>query len=174
MGVGRNLAYTKTGFYKANGFSSHQQAVGGDDDLFVQDAREMSNVNIVITKESQTASIPKQTYPDWFRQKRRHLAIGRQYQWPDKLRIGIFMMANILVYLTTFVLVFTAPDRFLIPAGILFGLRCVVVYTVYALIARKLNERQLVMLMPVLDLVYILNYVALGFSVLMFKKVRWK
>jgi len=35
MGVGRNLAYRKSLFFKARGFASHHHIISGDDDLFV-------------------------------------------------------------------------------------------------------------------------------------------
>lgn len=172
MGVGRNLAYTKTCFYQNNGFKSHKETLGGDDDLFVRDASAKHKINIVISAESQTISIPKKTYADWFLQKRRHLAVGQQYKMADKMRIGGFMLANIFFYLSAIILLFAQYN--LSFFAILVCVRCIVVFTVYGQIARKINEQLTVMLIPLLDLVYILNYVILGLSVLMFKKVRWK
>jgi hypothetical protein len=172
MGVGRNLAYTKTCFIQNNGFKSHINTLGGDDDLFVQDAAPQHSVNIAITKESQIESIPKQTYQEWIIQKRRHLSVGRRYKLPDKLRVGIFMLANIFFYLLTIFLLFV-PDNLML-VGILFTLRSIVVYSVYVLLAQKIKEPLSVFLLPVLDLVYFLNYLMLGVSVLILNKVRWK
>jgi len=172
LGVGRNLAYTKTCFYRTNGFDKHLNTLGGDDDLFIRDARDENKVNIVLTPESQTVSIPKKTYTEWFIQKRRHLAVGQQYKMADKIRIGVFMLANIFFYLTAFILLFMQANYFW--TGILFGLRCVVVYSVYKLISQKLSEKLSVILLPLLDLAYFVNYLILGLSILMFNKVRWK
>ena len=172
LGVGRNLAYTKTCFYRTNGFDKHLNTLGGDDDLFIRDARDENKINLVLTPESQTVSIPKKTYTEWFIQKRRHMAVGRQYKMADKIRIGIFMLANIFFYLTAFILLFVQANYFW--TGILFGLRCVVVYPIYKLISQKLNEKLSVTLLPLLDLAYFVNYLILGFSILMFNKIRWK
>jgi hypothetical protein len=146
--------------------------LGGDDDLFIRDARDKNKVNIVLTPESQTVSVPKKTYSEWFIQKRRHMAVGRQYKMADKIRIGIFMLANIFFYITAFTLLCLQADYFW--TGILIGLRCVVIYSVYKLISQKLNEKLSVILLPLLDLAYFFNYLVLGFSILMFNKVRWK
>jgi tryptophan-rich sensory protein len=100
------------------------------------------------------------------------MAVGRQYKMADKIRIGIFMLANIFFYLTAFTLLFIQADYFW--TGILIGLRCVVIYSVYKLISQKLNEKLSVILLPLLDLAYFFNYLVLGFSILMFNKVRWK
>jgi len=172
MGVGRNLAYTKTCFYQNNGFNSHLNTLGGDDDLFVQEAAQQHQINIVITQESQTASIPKNTYNEWFTQKRRHLNVGRYYKLKDKLRIGIFMFSNIFFYLSGIFLSFVLENLFAL--SIIYIIRGIVIYLVYILIARKLKEPISVILLPVLDLVYIFNYLVLGVSVLIFNKVKWK
>ncbi|KAA5546714.1 glycosyltransferase [Adhaeribacter rhizoryzae] len=172
MGVGRNLSYTKKCFYESNGFTAHINILGGDDDLFVQTAAPRHKVNIAISRECQTESIPKQTYSEWVIQKRRHLNVGRYYKLADKLLIGIFMLSNIFFYLTAIFLLFV-PDN-LIFLGILFTLRSIVVYFVYVLLARKIKEPLSVFLLPVLDLVYFLNYLMLGASVLILNKVRWK
>jgi glycosyltransferase involved in cell wall biosynthesis len=172
MGVGRNLAYTKTSFNQVRGFGSHSNILGGDDDLLVQQARQQVRVNLVLTKESQAASIPKRTYPEWFIQKRRHLAVGQHYKWADKIRIGVFMLANIGFYLTTGVILVITNELFL-PLILLIG-RNIVVSLIYYGAARKLKEELPVFLLPLLDIIYFINYLVLGVSVLMFKKVRWK
>lgn len=172
MGVGRNLAYTKTSFNQVNGFGDYQHITGGDDDLFVQQARQNRRVNLVFSPDSHAASIPKQTYQQWFMQKRRHLSAGRHYYWTDKIRIGLFMLANLGFYLTLGVYLLTVNELFL-PLILLTG-RTLVVLLVYGLAARKLKEELPVFLLPLLDIMYFINYLILGVSVVMFKKVRWK
>src|ERR1017187_6129193 len=39
MGVGRNLSYKKSVFFRHKGFSAHNNVPGGDDDLFINKAR---------------------------------------------------------------------------------------------------------------------------------------
>ncbi|MFT2010620.1 glycosyltransferase [Pontibacter sp. 13R65] len=172
MGVGRNLSYTKACFFRNKGFASHIRTVGGDDDLFVRDAVRNSNVSLVIDKEAHTESIPKKTFREWLTQKRRHMAAGRQYTAGAKRRIGSFLAANILFYvLTIIVLVFNSQLAIL---GAVVGLRYALVFPVYMLSARRLQEKISLPLLPVLDLVYFFNYLLLGVSVLMYKKIRWK
>jgi glycosyltransferase involved in cell wall biosynthesis len=172
MAVGRNIAYTKNCFYQNKGFASHIRTIGGDDDLFVRDAGAHSSTTIEINKDAQTVSIPKQTYREWFLQKRRHLSVGRQYRFADQLRIGSFMMSNVFFYLISFVLLLLQQNLELV--GILFVVRCLVLYIGYVRIARRLEQELSVWSLPVLDAAYFLHYLFLGVSVLMFKKVRWK
>jgi glycosyltransferase involved in cell wall biosynthesis len=172
MGVGRNLAYTKTCFSQVNGFGSHRTILGGDDDLFVQQARDHQGVNLVLSKASQTESIPKRTYQEWFIQKRRHLAVGQHYKLSDKIRIGLFMFSNLGFYLTGGVYLGISNELFL-PIILFIG-RGIVVSLIYWFTARKLQEKLSVFLLPLLDIIYFINYLVLGVSVLMFKNARWK
>ncbi|QNF31564.1 glycosyltransferase [Adhaeribacter swui] len=172
MAVGRNVAYTKKCFYQTKGFASHIKFLGGDDDLFVQNAVAHSSPAIAISKNAQTVSVPKQTYSEWITQKRRHMRVGLQYKWSDRLRIGIFMLSNIIFYIIWIVMLLL--QQYLWLLGILFFVRGIVLLTAYARIARKLNEKLSVIGMVVLDAAYFLHYLFLGVSVVLFKKVRWK
>ncbi|MCC9166071.1 glycosyltransferase [Pontibacter harenae] len=172
MGVGRNLSYTKTCFFRNKGFASHIKLLGGDDDLFVRDAANNSKVNIVIDKEGQTSSVPKKTFREWLTQKRRHLSVGRMYKASDKRRIGAFMGANLFFYLLLLIILFMYSKLAIL--GALVGLRYLTVFPVYVLCARRLNEKLTLPLLLVLDLVYFFNYLFLGVSVLLYKKIRWK
>ncbi|WP_242927624.1 glycosyltransferase [Pontibacter vulgaris] len=172
MGVGRNLSYTKTCFFKNKGFASHIKTTGGDDDLFVRDAARNSKVSIVISKDSQTASIPKKTFREWVIQKRRHLSVGGQYKAADRRRIGAFVASNILFYILICVLL--VLNSHLAILGAIAGFRYLAVFPVYVLAARRLGEKISLPLLLVLDLVYFFYYMILGVSVLMYKKFRWK
>ncbi|AKD05642.1 hypothetical protein PKOR_10490 [Pontibacter korlensis] len=172
MGVGRNLSYTKACFFKNKGFASHIKLMGGDDDLFVRDAASNSNVSIVIDKEAQTISTPKKTFKEWVVQKRRHLSVGGRYRAADKRRIGAYIASNILFYILFFILL--VLNSHLAILGALVGVRYLTVFPVYLATARRLDDKISLLLMPLLDLVYFVNYLFLGISVLLYKQFRWK
>ena len=52
MGVGRNLAYKKTVFFRHKGFRAHNNIPGGDDDLFINTAATKKILKINIDKEA--------------------------------------------------------------------------------------------------------------------------
>ena len=58
MGVGRNLSYKKSVFFRHKGFSSHNNLASGDDDLFINKAATKKNIAIVIDKDAFTLSEP--------------------------------------------------------------------------------------------------------------------
>jgi glycosyltransferase involved in cell wall biosynthesis len=172
MGVGRNLSYTKSCFFRNKGFASHIKTTGGDDDLFVRDAVNNSKASIVISNEAQTSSIPKKTFREWLVQKRRHMAAGKQYNATDKGRIGIFISSNILFYVLCIILL--VLNSYLVILAALIGLRYLVIFPVYMAAARRLNEDVSLLLLPLLDIAYFFSYLLLGVSVLMNKRIRWK
>lgn len=172
MGVGRNLAYTKSVFFRNKGFSSHIRSLGGDDDLFVQEAAQHSAVQIVIDRSAQTSSSPERRWRDWWRQKRRHLAAGRQYQKKNQLRLGLFVLSNALFYVISPVLL--GLQYQLLWVGLIIGVRYAALYGSYLPVARRLQDPLKWWLLPILEVGYYLNYIGIGISVLTTKKVRWK
>ena len=62
MGVGRNLSYKKTIFYRHKGFSAHNNIPSGDDDLFINMAATKINTKINVDKDAFTLSEPPKTW----------------------------------------------------------------------------------------------------------------
>jgi glycosyltransferase involved in cell wall biosynthesis len=115
MGVGRNLMYKKSLFWKNNGFTRHYGLLSGDDDLFVNDAATKNNVAICISEEAVTNSIPKETWAEWFVQKRRHLSVGKRYKFKDKFNLGLLWMSELISWFFFVPIFFNRPDWFEAP-----------------------------------------------------------
>ena len=98
MGVGRNLSYRKRVFYRHNGFTSHHQISGGDDDLFVNMAANKSNTRIQLDPNSFTLSKPATNWKQWMRQKNRHYSTGKYYKAIHKF-ILVFDLWMFLYYI---------------------------------------------------------------------------
>ena len=173
MGVGRNLAYSRACFTATKGFASHIRQLSGDDDLLVQDAvRRHQRVAVVADPSAHTLSEPAATWAAWWRQKRRHLSAGRTYRFADRLRVGTFLLANMLFYLAAIVLLFS-PNNW-ISLAVVCTLRTLFVSAVYARVSRRLGQPVIVGLLPVLDIVYFTQYLALGISLFLNRTLRWK
>jgi len=172
MGVGRNLAYTKEIFFRNKGFASHIKALGGDDDLFVQEAAKHSAVQIVLDANAQTQSAHETSWRSWWRQKQRHLSAGKQYGKKEQFRIGLFVLSNLLFYVISPVLL--GLQYQLLWVGVIIGVRYVALYGTYLPVARRLQNPLAWWLLPMLELGYYLTYIGIGISVLTTKKVRWK
>ena len=177
MGVGRNLAYTRATFQSTKGFASHIRRLSGDDDLLVQDAlRQGARVAVRADAPAHTHTAPPATWAAWWRQKRRHLSAGPRYRFTDRLRIGVFLMANVLFYLAPLGLLAApaAVAKNFVPLIAVWAVRTFALCASYARVGRRLHQPQPLALLPVLDAVYFFNYLALGISLLIKRTLRWK
>jgi len=104
MGVGRNLAYHRSEFFKANGFIKHIDVRSGDDDLFINEVANTKNTSICYSKESFTISKPKITFGAWFRQKRRHVSTANRYQFKHKALLALFYVSQFLFWTLSIIL----------------------------------------------------------------------
>jgi glycosyltransferase involved in cell wall biosynthesis len=98
MGVGRNLSYRKSLFYKMKGFSSLNHIPGGDDDLFINKVANASNTAVVLDKEAFTLSTPPENFNQWWRQKARHYSTARYYKPVHKWLLALFSISHIIFY----------------------------------------------------------------------------
>ncbi|WP_337042360.1 glycosyltransferase [Emticicia sp. 17c] len=115
MGVGRNLMYRKKLFWSSNGFNSHYELLGGDDDLFVNEVSNGQNVAVCINSDAHTISEPKKTWKDWVRQKRRHLSVGKRYKFRDKFLLALLAFSQLMCWFMLLPTFFIKPDWFEAP-----------------------------------------------------------
>lgn len=98
MGVGRNLAYTKSLYKIKNGFQSHKHLLSGDDDLFVNQVNQKNKVGLSINPDSFVESKPKARFKSWIEQKRRHITTASHYQLKHKLCLGFQYLTKVLFW----------------------------------------------------------------------------
>ncbi|TLX75325.1 glycosyltransferase [Labilibacter sediminis] len=117
MGVGRNMAYTRSLFEANNGFINHHHILSGDDDLFIRDAASRNNTAIIAHSEAHTLSESVQSFKEWKRQKSRHLTTAPLYKTSTKLRLGIEAFSRQLFWTISLLYIFFstfAPTVFLL------------------------------------------------------------
>jgi len=98
MGVGRNLSYKKSLFFKSKGFSSINHIPSGDDDLFINKTATKDNTAVVIDPDAITRSIPKTTWSAWMRQKSRHYTTAKYYKPKHKFLLGLYFATQFMFY----------------------------------------------------------------------------
>ena len=172
MGVGRNLAYRKSLFFKYKGFASHSHIQSGDDDLFINQAAESSNVRIECTPDAQTISIPETRWTKWFLKKRRHLTTGKHYKKSHKFRLGMELLSRQLFYISVVTALF-------FPLGLWVGLgayafRLLHQIIILNLIAKKLKERYFFVGIVIYDILMPITYGILAIRNVLQPKIKWK
>ncbi len=172
MAVGRNLAYRKEEFFKANGFMNHMQVTSGDDDLFVNQVATHLNTTICFKPNSFTESLAETSLINWFNQKRRHVSTARYYKSIHKLLLTLFYISQFLFWsLSIILIVFMYKWKFVI---VLFLIRFLFVFISFGLSAKKLNELDTLLLLPFLELFLVLSQIVIFISNLTSKTLHWR
>ena len=203
MGVGRNLMYKKSLFWKNNGFTRHYGLLSGDDDLFINAAANRNNVAICVSDDATTNSVPKETWKDWFIQKKRHLSVGKKYKFRDKFNLGLLWMSELISWFFVIPALFLRPDwfeapewsripnEFLKPYGLahwypfndwmrlilgLFFVWLIIKWIVLAQANKKLSNTIKAWKIPYFDFLYAVYLFVFGIVTLFSnpKKIKWK
>jgi len=171
MGVGRNLAYTKTLFFKNSGFIKHMHIKSGDDDLFINQAATKINTANCISIKSFTESIPKTSFKDWFQQKRRHISTANHYKPLHKYLLGLFYCSQITFWILSILLLLLNYKWIAVLS--IFSIRLIIYYLIISKTAKKLNEKDLLLFSPFLELFLILTQLFIFIKNLVSKPTHW-
>ncbi len=173
MGVGRNLAYRKSLFFKNKGFAKHSHIISGDDDLFINEVANRKNTKIEISKEAITQSLAESSFSSWFKQKKRHISTGKLYKFGTKWRLFCENTSRISFY-TLFILSIIWFKEYYIYISGAFAFRLLLQLIIYKVAMMRLNEKYL--LIP--SILYDIMMPFLNFSLILANyfttKNKWK
>ena len=171
MGVGRNLSYKKSVFFRHKGFSAHNHVPGGDDDLFINKATTKNNTAIVIDKDSFTLSASASTWKQWVRQKKRHYTTSKYYKGIHKFLLGLYALSHFLYYPLFVVSLFLFDWRWVVGV---YGLRMIVQGIVMYKTMNKLNEKDLFPFFLFLDIWMFFYYLIFAKALIRKPAKNWK
>jgi biofilm PGA synthesis N-glycosyltransferase PgaC len=172
MGIGRNLAYTKTLFFKAKGFASHMHVISGDDDLFVNQNSTSENTVIEIHPDTFTFTDAKTTLGAWFRQKKRHMGVGKLYRSRDRRMLSFDAISGFLFYVLFILCLVFKFEPLLVIGVVVF--RLILQLIVYNKVFKRLHCGDLVWSLPFFDIVYYTYLNVFGLIGTFIKTTRWK
>lgn len=153
MGVGRNMSYLKSLFFKGKGFNAHMHIKSGDDDLFVNQNATRNNVNIAIHPDAHVYSNPKETLKSYYKQKARHSGASVLYKRSHQRMLGTQLISAFLFYVMLIVCIVCYPSLWYIGVG-MFILRYLCQLITFSSIYRKLAVKDLLPWLLILDLFY--------------------
>lgn len=171
MGVGRNLAYRKSLFMRHKGFCGHLHVLGGDDDLFVNRHATAVNTTIVTDKNCQVYSLPKNSWQQYFRQKLRHLSVGKYYKKEDRRWLGSLSVSHLVFWSGLFGLILGGYEPIFIVTGLI--LKWFSQFFFLKTAADKLKNPINLALLPILDFLYVIYYIILGIRAISTKNTQW-
>ncbi len=172
MGVGRNLAYRKSLFLKAKGFNAFQGVTGGDDDLFVQHHARPTRSRIALQEEATTLSKPKTSWRAYWKQKRRHLSVGKFYRksvilrhiWKSNIHLGLW-----LSFITLAILNFSPEIVWPVMLSI-FAMKGLLFWWS----AQKMGQGYQYWITPILDFTYAFFIPVTGIIAFFRKNIPWR
>ncbi len=162
MGVGRNLAYTNEQFYDVNGFMNHIKIIGGDDDLFVNQAATAVNTAVQINPLSFTLSQPKTSWSAWITQKRRHINTARFYKPSQQFFLGLFYVSQLGFFIAA-ATAFVLETHWELTLALVVS-RYALVWVVMGFAASRFRESELKKIIPVLEIIVIYTQCYLFFT----------
>lgn len=172
MGVGRNMAYKKSLFFKGKGFAAHMHIPSGDDDLFVNANATRQNTEIRIHKDTQVWSAPQTSFANYLRQKKRHQGAGKMYKPKHKFILTVQVIFQLLFYIFGIALL-CFKDTLYIGLGI-FALSILIRSFIYPRLLKRLNYGELRWWFPILEFILTFFLIFTAIASLFVKKVRWK
>jgi len=171
MGVGRNLSYKKTIFYRHKGFSAHNHVLSGDDDLFINMAATKINTKINIDADAFTLSEPAKTWSQYAKQKKRHYSTAKYYKPLHKFLLSVYAFTHFLFYPLLLASIILYNWKF---ALIVFGVRFIIQSIVYFLGLKKLKEADLFPYFLLFDIGMFFYYLIFAFSIFKKPSKAWK
>jgi poly-beta-1,6-N-acetyl-D-glucosamine synthase len=174
MGVGRNLAYRRSLFFRNKGFGAHYNLISGDDDLFVNSVASKTNTRVELREGSHTRSVPSSTFAEFIKQKQRHFTTARYYKPGHKILLLLEPLTRLVFYGIFAALI---SLLYLWPATLaIFILRLAGQIVVLSLVQKRFNEKRMVFLTLIFDIFSPLINVILYFGSFRIRAERntWK
>jgi glycosyltransferase involved in cell wall biosynthesis len=171
MGVGRNLAYTRKVYESVNGFSSHHHLPAGDDDLFVQEAANSSNTNVCINPYAFCYSEGPTNWKGYWKQKNRHMWVGKSYQSGVKQLLSIYPMAQLFFWIGI-ILWFALGTQWLWPT-IAIIIKITPEWIIFYKKGKLLQMSKSIPMYPLFNLFESFWYVVTGINAFFTKKIIW-
>jgi hypothetical protein len=147
--------------------------LSGDDDLFVNQNATAINTAIEIHPDTFVFTTPKTTIVSLFRQKKRHMGVGKLYKARHRKILSLDAVSGLLFYALLIGCLCWRFEAFAILL-ILFVLRWIIQLIIYRKIFKKLGEARFLWYLPVLDYIYYLYINVFGLIGTFIKTRQWK
>ncbi|MGN6569313.1 MAG: glycosyltransferase, partial [Flavipsychrobacter sp.] len=171
MAVGRNLLCDKGLWHSAAQSPIWGVLPSGDDDLLMQTQATAQNTAVVAQPSAFTISEPKRNWHEWVKQKQRHMSTGKYYRADIKALLGTYACSHAAMWLLFFILV---PFIDLQVLAYVLLVRCLLYWLIWAYTAIMLKEKKLIILLPLLDIGWMMYNFAFSPYIIWKNKRQWK
>lgn len=161
-GNGRNIAYRRSLFLKKKGFINHYQISEGDSDFFVNRASSAKNTRVEISHVSHTIYNSYIKYRSWIRDKKRELLSLKNYKLKHKILVFSYSFSYIL-FLAALITLLSFNYYMYFVLGI-FLIRLLSQLFITKKCMNQLNEKELLLISPLLELILLVSFFLIRFS----------
>lgn len=156
MGIGENLAYTKSIFFNNNGFVEYNHLAFGEDDLFVNKVVTAENCSIEYSPESHIYSRPFSNFRTWMFMKSVRCNTKKLYKHKHRFLLNLYSWSITLAYIflsLAIILSIHNPKGLMIIAGIMFT-KYLTQYLIMGFSAAKLEEKRITPFLILFDIFF--------------------
>lgn len=151
MGVGRNLAYRRSLFFRNRGFGPNLYLQAGSDDLFVNRLANKNNCRVQSSPDSFTRTVAAKSWQAFWKQKTRHIATTKLYRTGQKMVLASDPVSRLLFY--TLFAVIAAQGWMITFTAPLFGIVWLTRIIILRRAQKVLNENDLLLLSLLFDII---------------------
>jgi cellulose synthase/poly-beta-1,6-N-acetylglucosamine synthase-like glycosyltransferase len=98
--TGRNLAYRRSAWLAAEGFTRLPDTLSGDDDFILREMTPLGRIRYCLHPQAMVPAIGPVDLKTFLRQKRRHLSAGSHYRFPARCGYALYHSLNALLWTT--------------------------------------------------------------------------
>lgn len=171
MAVGRNMAIRTKIYQSVLSKIKAKEILSGDDDMLIQALGTDVKMDIMIDPDSFMYSKSEENYISLLRQKTRHVGTSLHYKLRDKIWLSFTAFLSIICYpaILFYFCFYNVP-----LALILLVVKIILTYLIFIPIAKKLKENDLILLLPLWEMIYGIHLVILVFYGMNSNKKVWK
>lgn len=166
----KNLGYTKSDFFKVNGFIKHMNTFLGEDDLFIKDAANNNNTTISITRNSYVISNESISFKNWFSHKRKSSIVFSLYKFKHRFFLTLFKVTKIIFFPLAIYALFINWKLALLIILLYYFLQ----YLIIGKSAFKLHDKKILFFLPILDICLVSIQIIIFISNTISKPTHWK
>jgi glycosyltransferase involved in cell wall biosynthesis len=169
LGLGRNMAYHRQ--LLTNGWGRFNHLPAGDDDLLVNHLPATTPAALVLHPQALAVSAAPEGWRNWWRQKQRHLSVGRHYRSSSLFLLGLWQASLVLIWLLSIAAVAAGKPEW---AAISFCSRWAAAAAAFWLLKKHSGHTTVLILLPFAELLHLFYLLMGNIAALRPNKTTWK
>jgi cellulose synthase/poly-beta-1,6-N-acetylglucosamine synthase-like glycosyltransferase len=155
--AGRNIGYKRSSFYNIGGYKNIMEIPFGDDGLLIREAAANKlKIGTVLTPGSSVFTYPKQTFKEYFIQRKRHTRTSFYYSFKTRLMLGVWHIINFAPF--AILPLITLNSFFILPLVVKLSADIIMVMKVQSEFGYDFKIREAVYLQILYEIFIIVNF----------------